>query len=70
VFESADQVIPSSIPGRLRSLKQRLDRIIRSELILPEAKQRDFKELPEFLRAHLTVHLVKHYPVVAETVFS
>jgi hypothetical protein len=43
VFESADQVIPSSIPGRFRSLEQQPDRIIRSELILPEAKQRDFK---------------------------
>ena len=39
------------------------------ELILPEANQRDFEELPDYLREGLQIHFVKRYPEVAEIVF-
>jgi ATP-dependent Lon protease len=31
------------------------------EVILPDACQRDFDELPEYLKAGLTVHFAKQY---------
>jgi ATP-dependent Lon protease len=41
-----------------------------NEIILPAANRRDFLELPDFLRAELTVHFVNRYREVAEIVFS
>ncbi len=40
------------------------------ELILPEANQRDFEELPEHIRAGITAHFASHYRDVAEIVFG
>lgn len=40
------------------------------ELILPEANRRDYDELPDYLRAGLTVHFAKTYPDVARVVFD
>jgi len=39
------------------------------EIILPKANKRDFEEFPEFLRAELRVHFVKHYREVTGIVF-
>lgn len=39
------------------------------ELILPKANQRDFDELPEYLREGMTVHFAGHYRDVARHVF-
>jgi len=40
------------------------------ELILPQANQRDFDELPEHIREGITVHFVKHYREVKRVVFD
>ena len=40
------------------------------ELILPEANERDFDELPDHIRAGITVHFVKHYREVKQVVFE
>lgn len=40
------------------------------ELILPAACQRDYDELPEYLREGLTVHFAKHYRDVYRVVFG
>lgn len=41
-----------------------------SELLLPEANRADFEELPEHVQSGITVHFVRDYPQVAETVFA
>jgi ATP-dependent Lon protease len=41
-----------------------------NELILPEANQRDFDKLPDYIRAGITVHFAKRYRDVAEVVFG
>ncbi|MFA7241136.1 MAG: endopeptidase La [Sulfuricellaceae bacterium] len=40
------------------------------ELILPEANRRDFDELPEHIRAGITVHFVRHFKDVVKIVFG
>jgi ATP-dependent Lon protease len=40
------------------------------ELILPKANQRDYAELPPFLRRGLRVHFVEHLDEVARRVFA
>ena len=40
------------------------------ELILPEANQRDFDELPDHIREGINVHFVKHYREVKRVVFD
>ena len=40
------------------------------ELILPEANRRDYDELPEYIRAGLTVHFARHYRDVHKVVFE
>lgn len=40
------------------------------ELILPKANQRDFDELPEYLRTGITVHFAGHYRDVARHAFN
>ncbi len=40
------------------------------ELILPEANRRDYDELPEYIRAGLTVHFARHYRDVYKVVFE
>lgn len=40
------------------------------ELVLPKANQRDFDELPDFLREGMTVHFAGHYRDVARYVFQ
>ena len=39
------------------------------ELVLPKANQRDFDELPDYLRNGMTVHFASHYRDVARYVF-
>lgn len=39
------------------------------QLILPSANQRDYEELPEYLRDGMDVHFASHYKEVAEKVF-
>lgn len=45
-------------------------RINLNELILPEANQGDFEELPDYLLEGLTVHFAKHYRDVYRVVFE
>ena len=40
------------------------------ELVLPEANRRDYNELPEHLRARMTVHFASHYQAVYDAVFG
>ncbi len=40
------------------------------EVILPDANRRDFDELPDYLKAGVTVHFAKHYRDVAKVVFG
>ena len=40
------------------------------EAILPEANRRDYDELPDFLKAGMTVHFARHYQDVAKAVFA
>jgi ATP-dependent Lon protease len=40
------------------------------ELILPEANRGDFEELPDYIRAGLTVHFASRYPEVVEILFG
>jgi ATP-dependent Lon protease len=40
------------------------------ELILPEANRGDYEELPDHIRAGLTVHFASDYPEVAEVAFK
>ncbi len=40
------------------------------ELILPEANRGDFEELPDYIRAGMTVHFAKHYRDVVAIVFK
>lgn len=40
------------------------------ELILPEANKGDYEELPNHIKAGMTVHFAKHYRDVAEVVFK
>jgi ATP-dependent Lon protease len=40
------------------------------ELILPSANQRDFDELPDYLRKGMTVHYASHYQDVYQVVFG
>ena len=40
------------------------------ELILPEANKGDYEELPEHIRAGMTVHFAKHYRDVVAVVFE
>jgi len=40
------------------------------ELILPEANQRDYDELPDYLKAGMTVHFAQVYQDVAKVVFG
>ncbi|WP_111656520.1 endopeptidase La [Isoalcanivorax indicus] len=40
------------------------------ELVLPEANRRDYNELPEHLRARMTVHFASHYQAVYDAVFE
>ena len=40
------------------------------ELVLPKANQRDFDELPDYLREGMTVHFAGHYRDVARYVFQ
>jgi ATP-dependent Lon protease len=39
------------------------------ELILPQANQRDFDDMPDALKVGLTVHFVGTYPEVANICF-
>ncbi|MCU0840996.1 MAG: endopeptidase La [Thiobacillaceae bacterium] len=41
-----------------------------SELILPHANQPDFERLPDYVKAGLEVHFVRHYREVARRVFG
>jgi ATP-dependent Lon protease len=41
-----------------------------AELILPAANQPDFERLPDYVKAGLTVHFVRHYKDVAKTIFE
>jgi len=45
-------------------------RIGRKELILPAANRGDFEELPDHIRAGITVHFVKHYREVVPIIFG
>jgi ATP-dependent Lon protease len=40
------------------------------ELILPDANQKDYEEVPEYVREGFTVHFVKRYPDVVRLVFT
>jgi ATP-dependent Lon protease len=40
------------------------------ELLLPQANQPDFERLPDYVKAGLDVHFVKHYKDVAKRVFD
>ncbi|MGM0535039.1 MAG: endopeptidase La [Pseudomonadota bacterium] len=40
------------------------------EVILPEANRRDYDELPDYLKAGMTVHFAGHYRDVARVVFG
>jgi len=40
------------------------------QLILPEANQRDFDELPDYLKEGLSVHFAKRYDDVFKWVFK
>jgi ATP-dependent Lon protease len=40
------------------------------ELILPADNQRDFDEMPDYLKENLTVHFVSHYAEVAQLCFG
>ncbi|HCP56000.1 MAG TPA: hypothetical protein DIU04_14840, partial [Pseudomonas sp.] len=41
-----------------------------SELILPQANQGDYEELPEYLREGLTVHFATRFSDVAKVMFK
>ena len=41
-----------------------------NELVLPKANQRDFEELPEYLRKGLKVHFASTFEDVFEQVFA
>tara|TARA_B100000902_G_scaffold314896_2_gene305798 strand:- start:11047 stop:11319 length:273 start_codon:yes stop_codon:yes gene_type:complete len=40
------------------------------ELILPQANQRDYDELPDYIRKGITVHFADHYDDVYQVVFG
>lgn len=40
------------------------------EVILPDANRRDYEELPDYLKAGMTVHFAKRYRDVARVVFG
>jgi len=40
------------------------------ELILPEANQRDFDELPDYIKEGITAHFAKHYRDVYKVIFE
>jgi len=41
-----------------------------TELILPDANQRDFQELPDYIKDGITINFVKHYRDVVKLVFE
>ncbi len=57
------QVLPV---GGIREKVIAAKRVDIHELILPDANQRDFEELPEYIREGITIHFVKTYPAVVE----
>ncbi len=61
------QVLPV---GGIREKVIAARRVKIKELILPEDNRRDFEELPEHIRAGLTVHFAHHYDDVAAVVFG
>ncbi len=60
------QVLPV---GGIREKVIAAKRVGIKELILPEANQRDFDELPEHVRKGMKVHFADHYSDVAKLVF-
>ncbi|HEX8980951.1 MAG TPA: endopeptidase La [Parasulfuritortus sp.] len=61
------QVLPV---GGIREKVIAAKRVGISELILPAANQSDFDRLPDYVKAGLSVHFVKHYKDVARIVFA
>ncbi len=60
------QVLPV---GGIREKVIAARRVKIKELILPEDNRRDFDELPDHIRAGLTVHFASHYDEVAPVMF-
>ncbi|MCS6785460.1 MAG: endopeptidase La [Thiobacillaceae bacterium] len=61
------QVLPV---GGIREKVIAAKRVHIHELILPAANRPDFERLPDYVKAGLTVHFVKHYKDVARLVFE
>ncbi|GAB6034753.1 endopeptidase La [Galenea microaerophila] len=61
------QVLPV---GGIREKVIAAKRIGIKELILPDDNQKDFNELPDYLKEGLTVHFAKHFDEVARLTFS
>ncbi|MDR3395820.1 MAG: endopeptidase La [Parasulfuritortus sp.] len=61
------QVLPV---GGIREKVIAAKRVGLSELILPATNKPDFERLPDYVKAGLSVHFVKHYKDVAKIVFE
>ncbi len=61
------QVLPV---GGIREKVIAAKRVGLTELILPATNQPDFERLPDYVKAGLSVHFVKHYKDVAKIVFE
>ncbi len=61
------QVLPV---GGIREKVIAAKRVGLTELLLPRANQPDYERLPDYVKAGLSVHFVKHYKDVAKRVFG